>query len=74
MPSVAHQAFQKTAVHNPYIISVGRPSNAIPRPPLPTIVGLGQNEHSGNNETHPFLGTDKVIKAENSTEIPQVCG
>ncbi|KRY02865.1 hypothetical protein T12_14561 [Trichinella patagoniensis] len=24
MPSVAHQAFQKTAVYNPYIISVGR--------------------------------------------------
>ncbi|KRY04021.1 hypothetical protein T03_14610 [Trichinella britovi] len=42
MPSVAHQAFQKTAVYNPYIISIGRPSNAIPRPPLPTIVGLGR--------------------------------
>ncbi|KRX32720.1 hypothetical protein T09_15390, partial [Trichinella sp. T9] len=36
---------------------------------LPTIVGLGQNEHSGNNKTHPYHGTHKMIKAEN-----QICG
>ncbi|KRX30507.1 hypothetical protein T05_526 [Trichinella murrelli] len=41
MPSVAHQAFQKTAVYNTKTNYTGRPSNAIPRPPLPTIVGLG---------------------------------
>ncbi|KRX50543.1 hypothetical protein T05_2537 [Trichinella murrelli] len=74
MPSVAHQAFQNTAVYNPYIISVGRPSNAIPRPPLLTIVGLGQNGYNTNNYTHPYYGTYKMIKAENSTEIPQICG
>ncbi|KRZ54516.1 Zinc finger and BTB domain-containing protein 43 [Trichinella nativa] len=55
MPSVAHQAFQNTAVYNPYIISIGRPSNAIPRPPLPTIVGLrGNNEGTSTNASLSF--------------------
>ncbi|KRX16072.1 hypothetical protein T07_11351 [Trichinella nelsoni] len=73
MPSLTHQAFQKTAVYNTNTISAGRPSNEIPRPPLPTIVGLGQNEHRGNNEIHPYHGTDKIIKAVNKAEN-QICG
>ncbi|KRZ93953.1 hypothetical protein T08_9806 [Trichinella sp. T8] len=74
MPSVAHQAFQKTAVYNTKANTTGRPSNAIPRPPLLTIVGLGQNGYNTNNYTHPYYGTYKMIKAENYTEIPQICG
>ncbi|KRY29041.1 hypothetical protein T01_7527 [Trichinella spiralis] len=73
MPSVAHQAFQKTAVYYVNTISAGRQNTAIPRPPVHTIVRLGQNEHSGNNETHPYHGTDKMIKAENKAEN-QICG
>ncbi|KAL1230948.1 Protein-methionine sulfoxide oxidase mical3a [Trichinella spiralis] len=68
MPSVAHQAFQKTAVYYVNTISAGRQNTAIPRPPVHTI-----NEHSGNNETHPYHGTDKMIKAENKAEN-LICG
>ncbi|KRX74419.1 hypothetical protein T06_14276 [Trichinella sp. T6] len=51
MPSVAHQAFQNTALN----ALLCRPSNAIPRPPLPTIVGLrGNNEGTSTNASLSF--------------------
>ncbi|KRX16840.1 Zinc finger protein [Trichinella nelsoni] len=68
MPSVAHQAFQKTAPYNPNTTFAAKRNNAIPRPPLPTIVGLGQNEYNTNNYPHPYYGTYKMIKTENSDE------
>ncbi|OUC46188.1 hypothetical protein D917_07930 [Trichinella nativa] len=55
MPSVAHQAFQETAVYNPYITFAAKRNNTIPRPPVNTIVGLrGNNEGTSTNASLSF--------------------
>ncbi|KRX50582.1 hypothetical protein T05_2300 [Trichinella murrelli] len=55
MPSVAHQAFQKTAVYNTERNTTGRPNTAILLPPLYTIVGLGRNnEGTSTNASLSF--------------------
>ncbi|OUC40169.1 hypothetical protein D917_04308 [Trichinella nativa] len=55
MPSVAHQAFQKTAVYNPNTTFAAKPNTAILLPPLYTIVGLGRNnEGTSTNASLSF--------------------
>ncbi|KRX16812.1 hypothetical protein T07_14602 [Trichinella nelsoni] len=76
IPSVAHQAFQKTAVYNTNTISAGRPSNAIPRPPLPTIVGFGRKvnmpsvAHQAFQKTGVY-NTNTISAGRPSNAIPR---
>ncbi|KRX74432.1 Zinc finger protein [Trichinella sp. T6] len=80
-PVVKNENSQEVAACSPNAtFTANTPNTANPRSPIhqpqPSVhatVGLGQNEHSGNNETHPYLGTDKMIKAENTAEN-QICG
>ncbi|KRX79135.1 hypothetical protein T06_3437 [Trichinella sp. T6] len=80
-PVVKNETSQEVAACSPNTTSTANtPNTANPRSPIHqpqssvhATVGLGQNEHSGNNETHPYHGTDKMIKAENTAEN-QICG